>query len=41
MNPENISKLENSIQKLRDKQSRIYLLAQDTKGITRRFYNYP
>ena len=32
MNPENISKLENSIQKLRDKQSRIYLLAQDTKG---------
>jgi hypothetical protein len=32
MNQENISKLENAIQKMKDKQSRIYLLVQDTKG---------
>ena len=32
MNPESISKLEKSIQNMKDKQSRIYLLAQDTKG---------
>ena len=32
MNQENISKLEVAIQKMKDKQSRVYLLAQDTKG---------
>ena len=32
MNQEHISKLENSIQNMKDKNSRVYLLAQDTKG---------
>jgi hypothetical protein len=32
MNQENISKLEVAIQKMKDKQSRVYLLVQDTKG---------
>jgi len=32
MSQEYISKLEKSIQNMRDKQSRVYLLAQDTKG---------
>jgi len=32
MNQEHISKIENSIQNMKDKKSRIYLLAQDTKG---------
>jgi len=32
MNQENISKLENSIQTLKDKKSKIYFIVQDTKG---------
>jgi len=32
MNQEQISKLEQSIENMKDKKSRIYLIAQDTKG---------
>jgi hypothetical protein len=32
MNQEQISKLEKSIQNMKDKSSRIYFLVQDTKG---------
>ena len=32
MNQEQILKLEESIQKMRDKKSRIYFIVQDTKG---------
>jgi len=40
MNQEQIKKLEQSIENLRDKKSRIYLLAQDTKGNAKASVSY-
>ncbi len=40
MNQEQISKLERSIQNMKDKKSKIYLLAQDTKGNAKASISY-
>ena len=40
MNQEQISKLEKSIQNMKDKSSRIYFLVQDTKGNARASVRY-
>ena len=40
MNQENITKLEQSIQNMKDKKSRIYLLVQDTKGNAKASVSY-
>ena len=40
MNKEQISKLEQSVQNMKDKKSRIYLLVQDTKGNAKASISY-
>ena len=40
MNPEQTTKLEKSIQNMKDKKSKIYLLAQDTKGNAKASVSY-